>query len=70
MMNFKTKILDYIRNYSSSSSLSETVTVYCLFLTVPVIVVKALRYFLKCKIIKTFLWNTMNQENLSSLDIT
>lgn len=68
-MNFKIKILDFIRNYSLSCSLSENVTVCCMFLTVPVTVVKAERYFLKLKIIKKFSWSTMSQEKLSYLVI-
>lgn len=66
IMNFKIKSLHFIRNYFLNSSLSETVIVCCMF---PVTVVKVERYFLKLKIVKSLLWNTMSQEKLSPLFI-
>ena len=76
--SFKEKILKsakemasflIIENASLATSYPDVCTAYMMYLTVPVTVATAERYFSKLKLIKNFLRSSMSQERLSGLSL-
>ena len=56
-----------VENTSFASTYPDVCTAYMMYMTVPVTVVTAERFFPKLKLIKNFLRNSMSQERLSGL---
>ena len=54
-------------NASLSTTYPDVCTAYMMYMTVPVTVARAKRYFCKLKLIKNFLRSSMSQERLSGL---
>ena len=62
-------IQDLVKMHSSlAASFSDVCTAFSLYLTIPVTVATAERYFSKLKLIKTYLRSAMAQEQLLSIE--
>ena len=58
-----------VKHSSIMTSVPDIVTVFKIFLTIPVTVASAERSFSKLKLIKSYLRSTMSQERVSALSI-
>ena len=56
-----------VKNASLATTYLDVCTAYMMYMTLPVTVVTAERYFSKLKLIKSFLRSSMSQERLSGL---